>query len=112
MLKRKSNLADISDKVIAELIEELTLKLRTQAYQSGWPPHICAVLSIHADDDHNLYVSYPDEFSKEVDDLEYGGEQTRPHALIRPFMYRTERYIKDKLNNEWMSDILDVMGVI
>ena len=92
------------------LIPQLESLLAISADAMGWPDDVIARLTISYDDG-KLALTYPEEISKQVDDLEYGAEGTPPRALIRNFTRRAENAIQKSLANNTLDLILEMQEV-
>jgi len=84
--------------------------LQELAETAGWPENVVKSLSIDFDG-NSLSVKYPDEMSEEIDDLEYGKTFGLPNSVIRPFIYRSDSYIKEVLVSRTLDLILDASEV-
>lgn len=88
----------------------LQKNLQEDAATAGWPANIVQSLTVDFDGS-NLSVKYPDELADQIDDLEYGKPFGLPNAVIRPFVYSSEPYIRDVLVTRTLDLILDAEEV-
>jgi hypothetical protein len=78
---------DLAPTLIAEFKEseaQFTKLLRADARKAGWPNQIIKVLSVSVTE-KGVSVTFPEEFAKAVDDLEYGTLIEAPRMLLRSF---------------------------
>jgi len=76
---------DIAQKALIQAAERLTPDFRQAALNAGWPSQLVMQMTVE-EQDGDLYVQYPDSIASEIEDLEYGNQNTPPNAVIRPFM--------------------------
>lgn len=75
---------------VADTVANLTLKVRAQALDMGWPKEVSNKLVIeYADGEYA--VQYPEDAKESVLGLEYGNQKTPPLPAMRTFI----RSIKD-----------------
>jgi len=77
----------------------MTAKLRSSAYESGWPSEVTRRLTVRHDGGDNFYVDYPKHIEKAVLDLEQGNQDTPPNAAILRFMNRSHPHIDDYVDS-------------
>ena len=94
------------------MIEPLTELLHTLAMDAGWPAEVIAVLKISVSEDGTMYVDYPEEYSEQIGDLEYGDINGLPNAVIRPFIARAGSVINPIVATAAVNDFLDVIEVL
>jgi hypothetical protein len=63
---------------------ELTKLIRSDASLAGWPKKIISKLSVSITNS-KVVVNYPNEFSDEIEDLEYGSKNSSPLPVFRRF---------------------------
>jgi hypothetical protein len=63
----------------------LTVELRQYAQSMGWPDRIA--LNLHIKQDDGVYtVSFPSDIEEDVNNLEYGTQDTPPIPVISTFL--------------------------
>lgn len=87
---------------------QVTQRLRAFLVEQGWPMAIATSVSVR-NDGGNYIVYYPSNYSKRINDLEYGTESTNPNPAIRTFL---TKYIGTKSFAEGISYSLKSAGVI
>lgn len=107
-----NSIEDIKSESKLDLESQLTSALRSMAAASDWPNDIVSALSINVDDDLQMVIEYPDTFSKQVDDLEYGtAEAGHPNAVIRPFTRKANDIITKYLLNVIFPKMIQRAGI-
>ena len=79
----------------------MSLRLRQEAHNSGWPEHL--VNSMHVSyDGKNVATHMHQDHHQEAMDYEYGTPDRRPTAAVRRFNNRkkeTESFLLKRLNH-------------
>jgi len=88
---------------------KLTPVLRNMASSAEWPGEIVIQLSVQSEGP-NLVVAYPEDLEEQINELEYGSENTPARPAIRPFTYRYSKQLEAEIS-ETVIDILGEMGV-
>lgn len=83
---------------VSALAPELTQKLQEAAIAAKWPVGVAKSLSITFNGTV-ISCSYPDEFAKDIEDLEYGTPSQGPSPVLRTFT--------DKHNDQIVSSLAD-----
>lgn len=82
-------LSEILDKALVEGASydssQVTHKLRLFLVERGWPVTVANAVSIR-NDNGTYTVYYPEKWSRQVNDIEYGTESTPPNPAIRAFL--------------------------
>ena len=82
--------------------EQLSAELQQYARSAGWPEKICTQLRIRQEDGEYI-ASFPTNITNQVNDLEYGTQDSAPSPVIRTFLttqiktHHFERGISDSL---------------
>ena len=83
------NVNSLVNDAVSALIDKYTPALKNMASDAGWPQNLVDALEITYVRG-NIIITYPDQLSQEIEDLEYGIPQGIPNSVIRPFMNRYE----------------------
>lgn len=106
----KSDADAVASDAAYYLMDPLTRVLKEMAISAGWPTDIVESLYIDFDGER-LSVAYPKDKSAEVMDLEYGRGQQLPNSVIRAFIYRSDKLVKDVLTNRTADALFDLEEV-
>lgn len=79
--------------------------LKKKALESGWPAHLATSLQL----DTFGEINYPEEYRKEIEDLEYGTTETPPISVIR--LFKEESHYKENLENMMVESLFEA-GVL
>jgi hypothetical protein len=110
MLPKENELQFAATEAARILRPQLEESLQDAAEASGWPAEVVSALTIDFDGT-SLAVNYPDELSETIDNLEYGAPYKLPKSVIRPFISRSEPYIKDVLTSVTLDALLEMEEV-
>lgn len=81
----------IIDKNFSAVQNDLSQKLQKYASDAGWPQNIVNVLYIDFINGTGE-VEYPEEYTKQIEDLEYGTPDQPPKPFLRLFKEHTKSY--------------------
>lgn len=109
-LNLSENPDDFVGNVVNALTSSLTVELRKKADTAGWPSHLTSSLNV-VGEDGVIFVSYPEEFKNDIEDLEFGTMNTPPVSVIRPFIYQASSEVAWALKNELAEDVFENGGV-
>lgn len=110
--RTEEQLEELYEKVTSRSREVLEPMLRMKAFKYKWPSEIISALHIDFDDDFNMSVNCPQALRSKVDDLEYGTPWSAPSYVIRDIEKKAESIIIDILNEEYMDDIVTLVGIL
>jgi hypothetical protein len=79
------NTEKIAAQALKQAAERLTPDFRQEALNAGWPADIVFQMTVE-EQDGDLYLSYPDSISEQVENLEYGNNEEAPNPVIRRFI--------------------------
>ena len=79
--------------------------LRKKAIESGWPVHLSTSLQL----DTSGEVTYPEEYKKEIENLEYGTTENPPISVIR--LFKEESHYQEHLENMMIESLFET-GVL
>jgi hypothetical protein len=79
------NTEKIAAQALKQAAERLTPDFRQEALTAGWPADIVFQMTVE-EQDGDLYLSYPDSISGQVENLEYGNKEEAPNPIIRRFI--------------------------
>ena len=88
------------------MAEQLTADLQFFAEESGWPQDICKVLKVVADHKGSFHIVYPENYDKEIGDLEYASP---PHSVLRRFKFRMESFASQAVNPDFIQLLTEAM---
>jgi hypothetical protein len=72
------------DKSSHETAKYLSSHLRNEATAAGWPDHIVSGMKVHYHEGE-FKIAANKKHTKEINDLEYGTQDSRPTAAMRRF---------------------------
>jgi hypothetical protein len=73
--------------VMGMTAQDMLPAIQSHARSQGWPEHIIRALRVEVDDDGQIDISVPGYLRKELDDLEYGSEDSSPTAVLGNFVH-------------------------
>lgn len=106
----KSDADAVASDAAYYLMEPLTKVLKEMAISAGWPTDIVESLYIDFDGER-ISVAYPQNKSAEIMDLEYGRGQQLPNSVIRSFIYRSDKVVKDVMLSRTADALFDLEEV-
>ena len=81
---------------LAKTAAKLTAAIRKDAIASGWPIKYASALSVKVVK-ATVKIEYPDALAAEIEDLEYGTQDSSPRPVIRVFMNKHGDIISDAI---------------
>jgi hypothetical protein len=93
-----------SKKSLVGIDADLTKLLKEDARTAGWPLPLIKTLKV-AVEEFKVVVYYPEKYEAEIENLEYGTEDSAPLAVFRRYMNKHGNIIFDKLAN-WSVNLL------
>jgi hypothetical protein len=88
----------------------LTKNLRARARSAQWPEDIINSLEVTSNVG-KVYVSYPDDFKGQIDNLEYGNLNSLPQPVLRTFVSEAQAYLALALKTRVAEDIFENGGI-
>lgn len=88
----------------------LTKELRARARSAQWPEYITNSLEVTSNEGR-VYVSYPDDFKSQIDDLEYGNLSNLPKPVLRSFVSEAQKYLALVLKTRVAEDFFENGGI-
>jgi hypothetical protein len=112
MLTRSAEFKDITDSTLSSMLDRLTNYLKLKARNAGWPYSAWSVLSVTADETGYMYIDYPQDYSKQIEDLEFGDQSNPPNPVLRPFMSEADLIIDEIMTGPLAEDLLLSLDVL
>jgi hypothetical protein len=88
----------------------LTKSLLSRARLAEWPEDIVNSLEVTSKDGE-IYVSYPDDFKSQIDNLEYGNLNNLPQPVLRTFVSEAQKYLALVLKTRVAEDFFENGGI-
>jgi hypothetical protein len=107
MNKELNNSLDTS---LKSLEPDLTVSLRKEAIDKGWPEELASYLNVRIKD-KAILVSYEDAVADQIEDLEYGSKIEGPKPVLRFFASKNQEVIANKIS-EWSVNYLFEKGIL
>jgi hypothetical protein len=99
-----SSFIDFAKTSLNGLQDSLTLDLKADAINAGWPIQIVNTLSVVVDG-LTIIINYDDNYAAEIEDLEYGTEHESPKSIFRTFIDKHGDEIQSQVA-EWSINFL------
>jgi hypothetical protein len=99
-----------SKKSLSGIDKNLTELLKVDAKTAGWPNNIIRQLKVSVKD-LKIVVYYPESYTTQIDDLEYGNGTDSPRPIFRRFVTKNMNFIGGDLANSSL-DYLFEQGVL
>jgi hypothetical protein len=90
------DLITYSKKSFTGINKDLTRLLQVDAENAGWPKNISKQLKVSIKD-LQIVVTYPDKYTQQIDDLEYGNGTESPMPIFRRFVTKNMNFIAKDL---------------
>ena len=90
--------------------KDLTRLLQIDAENAGWPKNISKQLKVSIKD-LQIVVDYPEKYTQQIDDLEYGNGTDSPMPIFRRFVTKNMNFITKDLAGSSL-DFLAEEGII
>lgn len=87
-----------SKKSLSGINKGLTELLKVDAKNAGWPSNIVKQLKVSVKD-LKIVVHYPESYTQQIDDLEYGNGTGSPRPIFRRFVTKNMNFISKDLAN-------------
>lgn len=87
-----------SKKPVSGIDKNLTELLKVTAKKTGWPDNIIKQLKVSFKD-LKIAVHYPESYTTQIDDLEYGNGTDSPQPIFRTFVSKNMNLISKDLAN-------------
>jgi hypothetical protein len=87
-----------SKKAFTGINKDLTRLLKIDAENAGWPKNISTQLKVYIKD-LKIVVSYPEKYTQQIDDLEYGDGNESPKPIFRQFVSKNMNFISKDLTS-------------
>jgi hypothetical protein len=81
-----------SKEALSGINKDLTELLKVDAKTAGWPNNIIRQLKV-AVKDLKIVVYYPESYTTQIDDLEYGNGADSPRPIFRRFVTKNMNFI-------------------
>jgi hypothetical protein len=88
------------------LAADLTAMLQKDAINMGWPRQYASALTVSAEGTQ-IVVGYPEEYEEQINDLEYGAEDTTPIPVLRRFLDKNQEYVSNHLAEASLNYLFD-----
>ena len=88
-MKSKPNYKKVLSQAAKETTKVMTAQLRAEAISNGWDADVANSLSVKFSN-NKFKITSPAKYDKEINNLEYGTEDTQPSPAIRRYANRTE----------------------
>ena len=85
---------------------ELTELLKLDAKNAGWPNNIVKQLKISVEN-LKVVVYYPEMYTQQIDDLEYGNGQDSPQPVFRRFIAKNMNFISKDLADSSLNYLVE-----
>jgi hypothetical protein len=99
-----------SKKSVIDIDKSLTDLLKVSAKNAGWPNNVVKQLKVSFKD-LKITVYYPETYTQQIDDLEYGNGTDSPQPVFRQFVAKNMDLITKDLSNSSL-DYLFEQGVL
>jgi len=99
-----------SKKAFTGINKDLTKLLKIDAENAEWPRNISSQLKVEIKD-LKIIVYYPERYTQQIDDLEYGDGIESPKPIFRRFVTKNMNFIAKDLAGSSL-DYLAEQGII
>ena len=99
-----------SKKAFTGINKDLTKLLKIDAENAGWPSNVSNQLKVSIKD-LKIIVYYPERYTQQIDDLEYGNGSESPKPIFRTFVAKNMNFISKDLAGSSL-DYLVEQGII
>jgi len=84
----------------------LTSLLKAQAIDAGWPRKYASALQVSIQGSE-ITIAYPEEFSEQIENLEYGSMDVTPIPVFRTFLEKQKAVIYNSVENSSINLLVD-----
>lgn len=101
-----SSVSSSAIKELKKLEKVLSIQLRKDATDAGWPSEAAAKLRVVVGTS-GIDVLYPEALSEVIDDLEYGTPDSNPRPVFRKFASKHSSILVDQLTEVSLDRLFD-----
>jgi hypothetical protein len=97
---------------VDSITNKVTQDLRRKAQSTGWPLHLVLNLKVVVEPaSGNLVITYPDQYSKEIELLEDGTQDTPGTHFLKNFNNRVDSLVR-QYSVTYERDLLELVDII
>jgi len=100
------DISPIASKSLIKIQNELTNLLKVDAILALWPKNIAAKLKVVITKSE-IIITYPDNLSQQVEDLEYGSKDTTPLPVFRRFITKHGNVISNNIADSTLNFLVN-----